>query len=90
MIAPAKAGLTVAEYAAREVKKCVVGTGSADKDQIAFMIARLLPTAGGPTQDAADALAEALAVVVVDRGRHQRLGDAFGICYRQANCCSSG
>lgn len=60
MIAPARAGLTVAEYAAREVKKCVVGTGSADKTQIAFMIARLLPTAGAPTQDAADALAVAI------------------------------
>ena len=60
MIAPAKAGLTVAEYAAREVKKCVVGTGAADKTQVAFMIARLLPTAGGPTQDAADALAVAI------------------------------
>ena len=60
MIAPAKAGLTVAEYAAREVKKCVVGTGSADKGQIAFMIARLLPAAGSPTQDAADALAVAI------------------------------
>jgi len=31
MIAPAKAGLPVAEYAAREVKKCVVGAGGADK-----------------------------------------------------------
>lgn len=60
MIAPAKAGLAVAEYAAREVKKCVVGTGAADKTQIAFMIARLLPTAGSPTQDAADALAVAI------------------------------
>ena len=60
MIAPAKAGLLVAEYAAREVKKCVVGTGAADKTQIALMIARLLPTAGGPTQDAADALAVAI------------------------------
>lgn len=60
MIAPAKAGLTVAEYAAREVKKCVVGTGGADKTQIAFMIARLLPAAGSPTQDAADALAVAI------------------------------
>lgn len=60
MIAPARAGLLVAEYAAREVKKCVVGTGGADKDQIAFMIARLLPTAGSPTQDAADALAVAI------------------------------
>lgn len=61
MIAPAQAGLSVAEYAAKVVKKAVVGTGSADKDQVAFMIARLLPTAGAPTADAADALAVAIA-----------------------------
>lgn len=61
MIAPAKAGLIVAEYSAPVVKKAVVGTGSADKDQVAFMIARLLPTAGSPTADAADALAVAIA-----------------------------
>jgi crossover junction endodeoxyribonuclease RuvC len=61
MIAPAHAGLPVAEYAAKVVKKAVVGTGSADKTQVAFMIARLLPAAGGPTADAADALAVAVA-----------------------------
>ncbi|MBI1406378.1 MAG: crossover junction endodeoxyribonuclease RuvC [Caulobacter sp.] len=61
MIAPARAGLIVAEYSAKEVKKSVVGTGGADKDQVAYMIARLLPTAGGPTADAADALAVAIA-----------------------------
>jgi crossover junction endodeoxyribonuclease RuvC len=61
MLAPARAGLLVAEYAATVVKKAVVGTGGADKDQVAFMIARLLPTAGGPTADAADALAVAIA-----------------------------
>lgn len=61
MIAPAQAGLPVAEYAAKVVKKAVVGTGGADKDQVAFMIARLLPTAGSPTADAADALAVAIA-----------------------------
>ncbi len=61
MIAPAQAGLLVAEYAATVVKKAVVGTGGADKDQVAFMIARLLPTAGSPTADAADALAVAIA-----------------------------
>ena len=60
MIAPARAGLIVAEYAAKVVKKAVVGTGGADKDQVAFMIARLLPTAGAPTADAADALAVAI------------------------------
>ena len=61
MIAPARAGLSVAEYAAKVVKKAVVGTGGADKDQVAWMIARLLPTAGSPTADAADALAVAIA-----------------------------
>ena len=61
MLAPARAGLAVAEYAAKVVKKAVVGTGAADKAQVAFMIARLLPTAGGPTADAADALAVAIA-----------------------------
>jgi crossover junction endodeoxyribonuclease RuvC len=60
MIAPARAGLPVSEYAARLVKKAIVGAGAADKDQIGFMIRRLLPTAGDTTADAADALAVAI------------------------------
>ncbi|HZZ87258.1 MAG TPA: crossover junction endodeoxyribonuclease RuvC [Caulobacteraceae bacterium] len=60
MLAPAAAGLSVAEYAAKVVKKALVGTGGADKDQIAFMVARLLPTSGAPVADAADALAVAI------------------------------
>ena len=60
LIAPAQAGLPVAEYATRLVKKAIVGTGAADKDQIGFMIRRLLPTAGETTADAADALAVAI------------------------------
>ena len=61
LVVPALAGLPVAEYAAKVVKKAVVGTGGADKDQVAFMIARILPTAGPTTADAADALAVAIA-----------------------------
>jgi crossover junction endodeoxyribonuclease RuvC len=61
MIAPANAGLPVAEYAAREVKKAIVGTGSADKTQVAFMVARLLPACGALTPDSSDALAVAIA-----------------------------
>ncbi|MDX5332081.1 MAG: crossover junction endodeoxyribonuclease RuvC, partial [Caulobacteraceae bacterium] len=61
LVAPARAGLPVAEYAATVVKKAVVGTGGADKDQVAFMIARLLPAARGVNADAADALAVAIA-----------------------------
>ena len=74
MIAPAAAGLLVAEYAAKVVKKAVVGTGGADKDQVAFMIARILPTAGSPTADAADALAVAICHAHARRAR--RLGAA--------------
>jgi crossover junction endodeoxyribonuclease RuvC len=61
LLAPAKAGLPVAEYAARLVKKSVVGTGAADKAQVAFMIARILPGSAGASADAADALAVAIA-----------------------------
>ena len=61
MIAPASLGLPVAEYAAREIKKAVVGTGSADKGQVAFMVARLLPACGALTSDSSDALAVAIA-----------------------------
>jgi crossover junction endodeoxyribonuclease RuvC len=70
MIAPAGAGLLVAEYAAKVVKKAVVGTGNADKTQVAFMIARLLPAAGDPTADAADALAVAICHAHARRARH--------------------
>ena len=60
MLAPAKLGLTVAEYSPNLIKKAVVGAGHADKSQIAFMIKRLLPTAGDVKADAADALAVAI------------------------------
>lgn len=60
MLAPARCGLPVAEYAPNLIKKAIVGAGHADKSQIAFMVRRLLPTAGDVTADAADALAVAL------------------------------
>ncbi|UAB78245.1 crossover junction endodeoxyribonuclease RuvC [Erythrobacter sp. SCSIO 43205] len=55
------ASLSVNEHAARLVKKAVVGTGSADKDQVAAMIKVLLPGAKVAGSDAADALAAAIA-----------------------------
>jgi crossover junction endodeoxyribonuclease RuvC len=72
LIAPAQAGLPVAEYAPTEVKKAVVGTGGADKAQVAFMVRRLLPTCGDVSADAADALAVAIAHAHNRRAR--RLG----------------
>jgi crossover junction endodeoxyribonuclease RuvC len=56
----ARAGITVGEYAARSVKKAVVGTGAAEKAQIHAMVARLLPGIQIAGPDAADALAVAI------------------------------
>lgn len=59
LLAPAQAGLPIAEYSATAVKKSLVGVGHADKAQVAAMVRRLLPGAT-PTADAADALAVAI------------------------------
>jgi len=56
----ARGGLDVAEYAARLVKKAVVGNGNAEKVQVHAMVARLLPGAPIAGPDAADALAVAI------------------------------
>jgi crossover junction endodeoxyribonuclease RuvC len=60
LAAAAGRGLAVAEYAPATIKKAIVGSGAADKTQIAFMVRRLLPTAGDVSADAADALGVAL------------------------------
>ena len=60
LLAPALAGIPVAEYAARTVKQAVVGTGAASKSQVAMMVRRLLPGALVQRADAADALAVAI------------------------------
>jgi len=60
LMTPAALGLPVGEYAANLVKKSVVGTGHADKNQIQLMIRTLLPTADFSGADEADALAIAI------------------------------
>lgn len=50
----------VFEYAPREIKQAIVGTGAATKEQIQHMIRQLLKLEGDPSPDAADALAAAL------------------------------
>jgi crossover junction endodeoxyribonuclease RuvC len=60
LAAAARRGVVVAEYAPTTIKKAVVGSGAADKTQVAFMVRRLLPTAGELTADSADALGVAL------------------------------
>jgi crossover junction endodeoxyribonuclease RuvC len=60
MLAPAHAGLSVAEYSANLVKKSISGYGHADKNQVAIMVKMLLPSAELESPDAADALAIAV------------------------------
>ncbi|HEX6772750.1 MAG TPA: crossover junction endodeoxyribonuclease RuvC [Acidobacteriaceae bacterium] len=61
LLAAANMGLPVAEYAPLSVKSAVVGYGLAKKEQVQFMVARLLELEREPEPaDAADALAIAI------------------------------
>jgi crossover junction endodeoxyribonuclease RuvC len=60
LLVAARSGIVVGEYAARLVKKAVVGTGGAEKPQVHAMVARLLPGVKIAGADAADALAVAI------------------------------
>ena len=60
LLAAARRGLEIGEYAPRLVKKAVVGVGGAEKAQVHAMIQRLLPGAKIAGADAADALAVAV------------------------------
>lgn len=60
LLAPARAGLPVAEYAPNLIKKTVVGVGHAGKEQIGLMVKVLLPKAAPKSADEADALALAI------------------------------
>ncbi len=60
LLTPAKHGLPVAEYLPMIVKKAVVGTGHAGKEQVQTMVAHLLPGCAIANPDAADALAVAI------------------------------
>lgn len=60
LLAPAQAGLIVAEYAPNLVKKSITGAGRAEKVQVRKMISVLLPKASPDTDDACDALALAI------------------------------
>jgi crossover junction endodeoxyribonuclease RuvC len=61
LLAAAQAGLEIAEYAPNHIKKCVVGSGHAGKEQVQAMVRRLLPQSRVEQADAADALAAAIA-----------------------------
>jgi crossover junction endodeoxyribonuclease RuvC len=61
LLAAALEDITLAEYASAEIKKAVVGTGQATKDQVAFMVQKRLHLQSPPSPaDAADGVAAAL------------------------------
>lgn len=61
LLAAAEAGIPVIEYGPLQVKQAVVGVGSATKDQVAFMVRRILSLTEQPdSADASDALALAI------------------------------
>ncbi|MCP5368022.1 MAG: crossover junction endodeoxyribonuclease RuvC [Hyphomicrobiales bacterium] len=70
LLAPSRAGLAVFEYPPNLVKKTVVGTGHAAKEQVQAMVRVLLPGAGEVATDSADALA-----VAVCHAHHRATGD---------------
>ena len=61
LLAGASAGVDVAEYAPREIKQALTGNGGAAKEQVRFMVMRLLGLKESPALDQSDALAVALA-----------------------------
>ena len=65
LLAAEQSGLVVNEFAPAEIKKAVVGTGGATKEQVQFMLTRLLRLKSVPSpSDAADGVAAALACLM--------------------------
>ncbi len=61
LVACAKGGLRVGEFTPRQIKLAVVGTGTAEKEQVQYMVRQLLALDDVPRPDhAADALAAAI------------------------------
>jgi crossover junction endodeoxyribonuclease RuvC len=60
IVAAVERGIEVVEYSPREIKLGVTGNGGAAKEQVAFMVRRLLALDSTPAADASDALAGAL------------------------------
>jgi len=80
LLAPAHAGIVVAEYPPNLVKKSVVGTGHAAKEQVQMMVKTLLPGATLTSPDAADALA-----VAICHAHHRGTADRIAAAIREAS-----
>lgn len=68
LLAGQQAGVDIRELPPAEIKKAVVGTGAATKEQVQFMLTRLLRLKSAPQpSDAADGVAAALACLMSAR-----------------------
>lgn len=90
LLAAEQAAVDIFEYPPAEIKKAVVGSGSATKEQVQFMVTRLLRLKSVPQPaDAADGVAAALAHVMsarlprLEHGQLRRTGDALALRARR-------
>jgi crossover junction endodeoxyribonuclease RuvC len=68
LLAGQRAGVAIHEYPPAEIKKAICGTGAAAKEQVQFMVARLLRLSTPPSpSDAADGVAAALTCLMTAR-----------------------
>lgn len=77
LVACADEAIEVSEFTPRQIKLAVVGTGTADKSQVQYMVKQVLSLEKAPSPDhAADALAAAIcfATHAIDRRRLDRVG----------------
>ena len=73
LFVPSKCGLKVAEYSPNLIKKSLVGSGHASKEQVQMMVNTLLPGCKFQSADSADALAIAICHAH-HRGMHRLRG----------------
>lgn len=83
IVCAANHGLPVSEYAPRQIKQAVTGSGGADKTQVQHMIMAILGLDAMPQADAADALAIALThaharLGLIQHGSYSGRGSAAG------------
>ena len=75
MLAAVNHGLPISDYSALEIKRSVVGTGSAAKEQVQHMVRVLLSMDHKPPVDAADALACAICHLHTAEGERRLQSD---------------
>lgn len=64
--------LAACSYTPAEIKSAIVGNGRAEKQQVGYMVVRLLKLESSPPSDAADAMAAALTHIHLGRWRTSR------------------